>query len=357
MPKPTEEELYNDYKIKKLSAYKLEKKYNICRTSIYKLLNQYNIPRNMQYEYFGNILNKTFGKLKVIYIENKDNRLWCTCLCECGNQTTVQKGWLTSGNTKTCGCSHRRRGENHPTWSGYKDISGSYWQTVKYAAKSRNLILDLDIKKLWKLYLNQNKKCVYSDLNINFNTLKSGDGNNQTASLDRINSNIGYIESNVQWVHKDVNIMKNSLSEQNFLYWVNLIINSVKTKKRKIIINTNRPNNYKGYMNLSGVFWDRILRGARSRNINVNISIQDAWNIYINQNGKCIFTGLEIDFANNLIKESSQQTASLDRINPKKDYDINNIQWTHKTINKMKWDLNNEYFIDLCKIINEYQTL
>lgn len=47
--------------------------------------------------------------------------------------------------------------------------------------------------------------------------------NETTASLDRINSSIGYIEGNVQWVHKDVNKMKMAMVEDKFLYWCKTI--------------------------------------------------------------------------------------------------------------------------------------
>lgn len=35
-------------------------------------------------------------------------------------------------------------------------------------------------------------------------------------SLDRIDSKIAYVKSNVQWVHKDVNWMKNKFSVDRF---------------------------------------------------------------------------------------------------------------------------------------------
>lgn len=38
-----------------------------------------------------------------------------------------------------------------------------------------------------------------------------------TASLDRIDSSKGYIEGNVQWVHKYVNVMKWDFSMEEFL--------------------------------------------------------------------------------------------------------------------------------------------
>jgi hypothetical protein len=35
--------------------------------------------------------------------------------------------------------------------------------------------------------------------------------------MDRINNKIGYVEGNIQWVHKHINMMKNSHSEEYFL--------------------------------------------------------------------------------------------------------------------------------------------
>jgi hypothetical protein len=39
----------------------------------------------------------------------------------------------------------------------------------------------------------------------------------KTASLDRIDSSKGYITGNLQWLHKDINWMKNSFSQEDFI--------------------------------------------------------------------------------------------------------------------------------------------
>lgn len=46
-------------------------------------------------------------------------------------------------------------------------------------------------------------------------------------------------------------------------------------------------------------------------------------------------------------------TASLDRIDSTKGYTLDNIQWVHKHINVMKMDLDQEYFIKLCKLVTK----
>ena len=82
---------------------------------------------------------------------------------------------------------------------------------------------------LWNLFLEQNKKCALSGLELILNPRWSHQKNGrmenvQTASLDRIDNTKGYILGNVQWVHKQVNFMKGSLSENKFIEYCNLIV-------------------------------------------------------------------------------------------------------------------------------------
>ncbi len=46
-------------------------------------------------------------------------------------------------------------------------------------------------------------------------------------------------------------------------------------------------------------------------------------------------------------------TASLDRIDSTKGYTLDNIQWIHKDLNKMKMNFANDYFIKTCKLVAE----
>jgi hypothetical protein len=38
-------------------------------------------------------------------------------------------------------------------------------------------------------------------------------------SLDRIDSSLGYIEGNVQWIYKEIQFMKRVLSQEDFIGW------------------------------------------------------------------------------------------------------------------------------------------
>jgi len=67
------------------------------------------------------------------------------------------------------------------------------------------------------LFIKQNKLCSLSGL------LLESTYNNMTMSLDRIDNNKGYIEENVQWVHKDINMMKRIYSQDYFIYMCKLV--------------------------------------------------------------------------------------------------------------------------------------
>lgn len=52
------------------------------------------------------MLNKNFGRLKVLYKDGVDNhrRIMYQCECECGNVTRVSGTRLRNGRVKSCGC-------------------------------------------------------------------------------------------------------------------------------------------------------------------------------------------------------------------------------------------------------------
>lgn len=162
---------------------------------------------------------KKFGKLEVKEFAGSKNgyRYWL-CQCECGKQKEIRRDHLTKNITKSCGCSWRLSRKEHNNWQGYEDISLDFFNTIKRNAIIRNIEFNITIEYLWDLFLKQNKKCKLSGLDLNFSEIRK-DKSKQTSSIDRINSNIGYIEGNVQWVHKQINIMKNKLSDEKFIWY------------------------------------------------------------------------------------------------------------------------------------------
>ena len=103
---------------------------------------------------------------------------------------------------------------------------------------------------------------------------------------------------------------------------------------------------FRGFEEISGSFWNYTMRNARQRNIEVSITIQDAWDLYLLQNSKCALSGTKISFGQSNYDET---TASLDRINPRLGYTIDNVQWVHKQINFCKQRLTNVEFLKMCQ--------
>ncbi len=70
----------------------------------------------------------------------------------------------------------------------------------------------LVIAEVINIFKAQKCKCAISGLPIRLGAMLY-----KTASLDRIDSSKGYVISNVQWVHKDINRMKNNFNQEYFV--------------------------------------------------------------------------------------------------------------------------------------------
>lgn len=94
----------------------------------------------------------------------------------------------------------------------------SFYRHIVDGAKRRKKISKLEFnitpEYLEKLYEKQNRKCALTGLSLDLDITKTAI--QQNWSLDRIDSNVGYVEGNVQWVHKDINMMKSTYSNEYF---------------------------------------------------------------------------------------------------------------------------------------------
>lgn len=63
------------------------------------------------------------------------------------------------------------------------------------------------------------------------------------------------------------------------------------------------------------------------------------------QDYKCALTGAPLVVGEN---------ASVDRIDSSRGYELGNIQWVTKEVNRMKIDFDQKLFIELCRKVAEY---
>lgn len=167
------------------------------------------------------LTGRTFHWLKVdgIYDKTTGGHYRYDCTCKCGNKTIVERQDLINGDTKSCGCYNRAN-----RWRGYGQISGSLWNNITQNAKRRGITLDVNIIQAWELFLQQKCRCALSGVEIWFaDRVGAGDKVN-TASLDRIDSSKPYTLDNIQWVHKHINNMKQSLSDNEFVEWCRRVV-------------------------------------------------------------------------------------------------------------------------------------
>lgn len=138
--------------------------------------------------------------------------------CECGVENKVFAKHLRSGSSRSCRPCSVKNGTRHHQWAGVGDISGGWWAShvgrcVTLSARSPKA-LTVTIEQGWNLFLKQGRRCALSGLPIAFPSVVEKTG---TASLDRIDSAGGYTPENIQWVHKDVNKMKNAFPQPRFI--------------------------------------------------------------------------------------------------------------------------------------------
>jgi len=100
-----------------------------------------------------------------------------------------------------------------------------------------------------------------------------------------------------------------------------------------------------GHEEISGSFWSGVKFAAKLRKINFDLSIEDIWCLYLKQNKKCYLSGVNIDFT------MHKETASIDRIDSKKSYIIDNVALCHKDINKIKASFSVDEFRYYCELI------
>jgi len=106
---------------------------------------------------------------------------------------------------------------------------------------------------------------------------------------------------------------------------------------------------------MPGSYWSSIKFNASYRGIPFEgLTKEDAWNKFVEQDGKCALTGELLVFESE--SNASDGTASLDRIDSSKGYTKENIQWVHKNVNYIKRDLPNDEFIEWCKKVAKHNT-
>jgi hypothetical protein len=129
------------------------------------------------------------------------------------NQSLGRHSFCSRSCACTYGNKHVSRNRSHLLLCNFKRISNPYlyyFRNIKKRFKEIDITIE-DLKNQWE---KQKGVCPYSGIQLLLaSSVKTNINPIYRASLDRIDSNKGYIKENIQFVSTCINYMKNTLSD------------------------------------------------------------------------------------------------------------------------------------------------
>lgn len=139
-----------------------------------------------------------------------NKKVYWKVVCDCGANSEVGAYPLLSGKSLGCYSCGRKKLE--------VDAFNLLCKQIEYNAIQRGFEFSVAPVFLKRLLVKQNYVCALSGLPIEIATSGAKHRRGETtASLDRVDSSLGYTANNVQWLHKDINLMKLDLPQSRFV--------------------------------------------------------------------------------------------------------------------------------------------
>lgn len=174
-----------------------------------------------------------------------------TCVCSLTKYVYIHD--LRCGKSKRCAaCANKIRLSNvnakrqnrrpahlNGRWRGLGPIPAGYFYSLESGAQKRKITFAISQKDLFDLWLTQEGRCRYTDINLCFKTRSDKGtryGFSNIASLDRIDPRKGYTADNIQWVCKTINTMKWTLTHTEFMQTLNLVKETLLANRCPVLV-------------------------------------------------------------------------------------------------------------------------
>lgn len=149
-----------------------------------------------------------------LVVKGSDGRYYKPCP-KCGKQQSYLRKNYAEYSLKL-GKLCKKCSNSIPEQNGHKGyykgvLRAAFAHKYKTGAETRGIQWTIDFEDLAQLLIDQDFKCALTGYPLSAMEL------NNNASLDRIDSSLGYIEGNVQWVLAEVNMMKQQYSQERFI--------------------------------------------------------------------------------------------------------------------------------------------